>query len=79
MEVRLLTPTQKELIEGHMYAPSSYFNPIQDCYNEWIISNEECENCIYPEFEWVKNLPTIEYCPKPVPPLTGDTIFIDEL
>ena len=75
MEVRLLTLIQKEAIEGKQYAPSSYFNPIQDCNDEWIISQQECDNCVNPDYLWVKDLPVIEYCPKPVPPITGDTIL----
>jgi hypothetical protein len=69
MEVRLLTLIEKEAIEGKLYAPSSYFNPIQDCNDEWIISNEECENCVETDYLWVKDLPIIEYCKKPTPPL----------
>jgi len=29
---------------------------------------------VNPDYQWVKELPVIEYCPKPVPPITGDTI-----
>ena len=73
MKVRYLTPTQREELVNAMYQPDSYFNPIQDCYNEWIISEEEVNQCINPYFMWVKDLPEIDYCPKTDPPLTGDT------
>ncbi len=73
MKVRLLTVQEKDDLVGQTYAPSSYFNPIEDCNDNWIISNEECDQCVNPEFMWVKDLPEIDYCPKPVPPITGDT------
>ena len=66
MIVALLTLEQKEEITGHRYAPDSYFNPIQDINDNWIISQEEMEQCINPTFEWIKDIPLIEYQPKPV-------------
>jgi hypothetical protein len=32
-------------------------------YENWIISIEEIEQCINPDFVWIKNLPLIEYKP----------------
>ena len=69
MEVRLLTLIEKEAIEGKQYDLSSYFNPIQDCNNEWIITQQEVDNCVNQDYMWVKELPIIEYCPKPTPPI----------
>ena len=63
--VGLLTVEQKDSLVGHLYAPDSYFNPIQDINNNWIISVEEMEQCVNPDFMWVKDLPLIEYIPKP--------------
>ena len=72
--VGIITPTQKDQLIGHEWQPRSYFNPIQDCYNEWVISAEEIEGNINPDFPWVNDIsPLIDYCPKPVPPITGDT------
>jgi hypothetical protein len=67
--VGLLTETQKDSLVGQLYDDDSYFNPIQDFYDQWIISVEEMEFCVNPEFQWVKDLPLIEYKPKPEPPL----------
>ena len=50
-----------------MYAPDSYFNPIIDANSNWIISIEEMEYCVNPEFLWVKDLPLIPYEPAPSP------------
>ena len=67
-QVGLLTETQKDSLVGQMYDEDSYFNPIQDDFDNWIISVEEMEFCVNPEFEWVKDLPLIDYKPKPSPP-----------
>jgi hypothetical protein len=62
--VGLLTIEQYEQIVGQMYAPDSYFNPILDADNKYIISIQEIEFCTVEEFQWVKQLPLIEYKPK---------------
>jgi hypothetical protein len=69
MEVGLLTEIEKDSLVGQLYAPDSYFNPLQDNSDNWIISIEEMEQCVTPEFQWVKTLPLIEYVAKPAPPL----------
>jgi len=72
MQVGLLTQEQKDQLVGQHFAPDSYFNPIQDTDNNWVISHEEMSQCINLEFSWVKDLPFIEYIPKPSPPLFGE-------
>lgn len=64
MLVALLTIEQKDQLIGQIYTNDSYFNPIQDCNDDWIISLEEIEYCNNPSFSWVTTLPTIEYCIK---------------
>jgi hypothetical protein len=66
--VGLLTESQKNELVGQLYDEDSYFNPITDLDENWIISVEEMEFCVNPEFMWVKDLPLIEYIPKPSPP-----------
>ena len=68
IQVGLLTETQKDSLVGQLYDEDSYFNPITDLDENWIISVEEMEFCVNPEFQWVKDLPLIEYKPKPSPP-----------
>lgn len=63
MKVGLLTIEQKEELIGQQFAPDSYFNPIQDLDNNWIISLEEMNQCSNLEFLWVKNIPIIDYKP----------------
>ena len=67
--VGLLTETQKDLLVGQEYAPDSYFNPIQDLNDNWVISVEEMAYCTNEEFMWVKDLELIPYEPKPAPPM----------
>ena len=64
--VGLLTLEQKNEIFEMLYAPDSYFNPIQDADDNWIISTEEINFCVNVEFIWVKDLPLIEYKPKQI-------------
>ena len=68
IEVGLLTEVQKDELVGQLYAPDSYFNPIQDLNDNWIISLEEIDQC---SIQWVKELPLIEYLPfpNPIPPV----------
>lgn len=67
--VGLLTEVQKNDLILQEFAPDSYFNPIQDLNDNWIISVEEMANCTNEEFMWVKELPLIIYEPKPSPPI----------
>jgi hypothetical protein len=71
--VGLLTEIQKDELVGQMYAPDSYFNPIQDNVDNWVISIEEMEYNINPLYSWVKDLDLIVYVPKENPlPLTDE-------
>jgi hypothetical protein len=66
IQVGLLTIAQKDELVGQMYAPDSYFNPIETANAEWVISTQEMEYCVNPEYMWVKDLTLIEYVPKEV-------------
>ena len=65
--VGLLTIEQKDQLVGQWYAPDSFFNPIQDLSEEWVISTQEMIYCTNEEFMWVKDLELITYEPKPTP------------
>jgi hypothetical protein len=65
--VGLLTVEQKDEIVGQPYSDDSYFNPIQDINDNWVISTEEMMYCTNEQFMWVKDLELIEYIPKPTP------------
>jgi hypothetical protein len=64
MIVYLLTPQQADSLKGVEFMPDSYFNPIQDANENWVITEEEVSQT---SIEWVKDLPQIEY--EPIPPL----------
>jgi hypothetical protein len=64
--VGLLTVEQKDELVGQLFAPNSYYNPIQDINDNWIISVEEMEQTTTLEFLWVKELPLILYTAKEI-------------
>ena len=66
MIVYILTEHQKELLVGKEYIKDSYFNPIQDINDNWIISEEEVLTAENEDILWVKDLEQIEYEPKPI-------------
>lgn len=65
--VGLLTDIQKDELVGTWYAADSYYNPIQDVNDNWVISVEEMQNTTNPDTLWVKELDLITYEPKPTP------------
>lgn len=67
--VGILTEEQSQSLQGEIFQPDSYFNPIQDVNDNWILSAEEIAYCSNPQFLWVKDLDMIQYQPKPTPPL----------
>jgi hypothetical protein len=69
IQVGLLTEIKKDELVGQLYDFDSYFNPIQDINDNWIISIEEMQQNENPNFTWVRDLPLIEYLPKPIPPI----------
>jgi hypothetical protein len=71
-EVAIITEQQADTLRGQLYEPVSYFNPIQDCNGNWIISQQEIENCVNPDFLWIKQLSLINWC-GPYVPVSGGT------
>ena len=72
-QVAVLTINQKDSLVGQKYDSVSYFNPVQDCDDNWVISQQEIEGNIYSEFDWLDDLTLIDWCPPVVPPFTGLT------
>jgi hypothetical protein len=64
IQVGLLTLDQYDQVVGQLYDDDSYFNPVQDADDNWVISTEEMQFCTNIEFLWVKALPLIDYNPK---------------
>ena len=67
IQVGLLTELQKDELIGVLYSPDSYFNPIQDINDNWVISQEEMYKNQNELVAWVKDLPLIDFEPKPSP------------
>ena len=63
----LLTIPQKDLLVGQFFAPASMFNPVQDINGDWFISEQEVNECVYSEFDWIKSLPQMVYTPANIP------------
>ena len=62
--VGLLTIEQRDSLIGQLFASDSFFNPIETANeNQWVISQEEMQQNVNPSFDWVKELPMIEYKP----------------
>jgi hypothetical protein len=72
MKVGLLTITEKESLDGQLVQVNWYFNPVLDCNDDWIISTQEIDGSIYPQNEWVKTIPLIDWC-EPIPSPSGST------
>ncbi len=66
MNVAIITETQKNLLIGELVQPDWYFNPVQDCDGNWIISEQEIQSSIYPQNDWIKSLTLSVFC-KPIP------------
>ena len=62
--VGLLSVAQKDLLVGQLFDEDSYFNPIQDNEDNWIISIEEIEQNQNPTFGWLQDLEMIIFVPK---------------
>jgi hypothetical protein len=68
MRVAILDEIQQQSIYGQFVQADWYFYPVQDCNGDWIISEEEIENSIYPHNEWVKSLTLVDWCKPETPP-----------
>jgi hypothetical protein len=78
MLVGKLTEQQKNDLVGKLVQPDWYFYPVLSYGTvpaEWVISTQEIDCSIYYENEWIKNLPLIEFVPKPEEPENYFTQF----
>jgi len=67
MKVRKVTEVQKEQLVGQTYDGTCFFNPVLDADGNWFISNEEVQFCNKVEFDWINDLPEIDYNPVSAP------------
>jgi hypothetical protein len=68
--VGLLTESQKNNLLGQKLDDNCFFNPFQDLNDNWVLTIQEMNYCINPNYMWVKDLDLIifEAKPKPQPP-----------
>jgi hypothetical protein len=69
MKVYLLTEEQRKQLLGQKFDENSYFNPVLDNNDNWIITEIEVDETINQDLLWVKNLPLIDFEPKILPDL----------
>ena len=62
--IAILTIEQKDLLVGQQYTTDSFFNPVQDFDNNWVISQEEIQQNTNTNFSWLSDLELTEYKPK---------------
>lgn len=75
MLVSILTENQKDSLVGQLVAPDWYFNPTQEMGGQWIISQQEIDASIYPDHQWIKDLPLTEWT-GPYIPISGTTGYV---
>lgn len=61
-QVIKITKAQKDLLKGKKFMADSYFNPIQDQDGDWVISQQEADQCEF-QFHWIKVLPKKDHKP----------------
>jgi hypothetical protein len=66
----ILTIEQKEEIQGVFYAPYEFFNCVQDINGVWylFLSEQDKEEILNTEWDYLLTLPQGEYVPPPAPP-----------
>jgi hypothetical protein len=61
MKVKLLTPEQAQSLFGHLFKDYHEFSPVIDGNGNYIISLESATENENPDFDWVKDLPEIDF------------------
>jgi len=66
----ILTPEQKELIQGQYFATDIFFNCVADINGVWFLflSEQDIPLVQSSQYAWVLTLPQGEYTPPPAPP-----------
>jgi len=74
--VAILTINQKDSLVEELVCPDLYFNPILDINEDWFISQQEINDSIYPQHDWIKDLTLSVYAGPFTPPQppSGTTI-----
>jgi hypothetical protein len=68
MKVSILTTEQKDILYNQKFTSTEFFNPVQDVNEDWVISEIEVNNCVNPNFIWVKDLVLTDWLGPYIPP-----------
>ena len=70
-----LTPEQYDQVQGQFYTNSQFFNCVQDINDIWFtfLTEFDKETILNTEWNWILDLPTAEYVPKPSPRFPNET------
>jgi hypothetical protein len=64
----ILTPKQKDAIQGVLFCDAIFFNCVQDINDVWFLFLSDQDKEILPqEYLYLLDLPQGEYIPKPTP------------
>lgn len=66
MKVAILTEEQKDLLVNGKVQENWYFSPVIDGNGNYIITESEISNSVYPEYNWIKDLPLTEFITKDI-------------
>ena len=61
MKVKLLTTEQKDSLLGVYFKTDHVFSPILDVNDSWCLGLDTANQTNNPDFQWVKELPEIEF------------------
>ena len=66
----ILTPEEKDLLQGQYYKPYQFFNCVQDINNIWFtfLTDEDKILIANTEYSWILDCPQAEYVPPIQPP-----------
>jgi hypothetical protein len=66
----ILTESQYNEVQGQFYTPYGFFNCVQDIDGIWFLflSQQDKEQILDTEWNWILTLPEGEYVPPPAPP-----------
>jgi hypothetical protein len=56
MKIAIITIEQKNTLDKQVLCPGMRFNPVQDVNQNWVISQQEIDQCTTEQFMWVKDL-----------------------
>jgi len=65
-----LTESEYNQVQGQFYTPYGFFNCVQDIDGIWFLflSQQDKEQILDTEWNWILTLPEGEYVPPPAPP-----------